>query len=297
MKTIKYILLALTTLCIASCMDKDWETPSLEAGMEGYGNKNLQASNLKTIAELKQLYKTEIDNSGAKKVTDAMQIQGVVTGNDNGGNLYNQVVIQDETGAIIVKLSQSVLQYLPVGQKVLIELKDLYVGSYNKQPQIGGLYNGGIGYLDRYTWADHYKITGDADGTLYPVEPIEVTNINQLNLETDCGKLVTLKGFTIEAADGKRTYAPTKGGLGPNDRAITSSSTGSVTAVTRAFKGISNSTLVLYTSPYADFANQIMLAGEVNITGVITRYRDTWQIYMRVIDDIESANPTDPAVE
>ena len=102
---------------------------------------------------------------------------------------------------------------------------------------------------------------------------------------------------TIEAADGKRTYAPTKGGLGPNDRAITSSSTGSVTAVTRAFKGISNSTLVLYTSPYADFANQIMLAGEVNITGVITRYRDTWQIYMRVIDDIESATPTDPAVE
>lgn len=297
MKTMKYILLALTTLFIASCMDKDWDTPQLEDGMEAYGNKNLQPTNLKTIAELKQLYKTEIDNSGAKKVTEAMQIEGIVTGNDDGGNLYNQVVIQDETAAIVIKLSQSVSQYLPVGQKVLVELKNLYVGSYNKQPQVGALYNGGIGYIDRYTWADHYKITGDPDGTLHPVTPTVVTNINQLNLEADCGRLVTLKGFTIESADGERTYAPTKGGLGPNDRAITSSSTGAVTAVTRAFKGISNSKLVLYTSPFADFANQKMIAGEVSITGVITRYRDTWQIYMRVIDDIVPANLPDPIVE
>ena len=32
-----------------------------------------------------------------------------------------------------------------------------------------------------------------------------------------------------------------------------------------------------------------MPTGKVNVTGVFTRYRNTWQILMRTIDDIQLA--------
>ena len=89
---------------------------------------------------------------------------------------------------------------------------------------------------------------------------------------------MTLKGVEISAADGKATFAPDDG-------------TVSLTAncANRNFKGISSSSLVLRTSTYADFAGNIMPTGKVNVTGVFTRFRDTWQILMRTIDDIEPA--------
>ena len=60
MKTKKYILFALAVLGLAtSCQDKDWDAPSSEKGMEAYGNKYLQETNVKTIAEVIALYSNE----------------------------------------------------------------------------------------------------------------------------------------------------------------------------------------------------------------------------------------------
>ncbi len=41
------------------------------------------------------------------------------------------------------------------------------------------------------------------------------------------------------------------------------------------------------TSKYAKFAHEVMPQGTVNITGIFTRYNDTWQIMMRTAEDIE----------
>ena len=57
----------------------------------------------------------------------------------------------------------------------------------------------------------------------------------------------------------------------------------------RNFKDISSSALVLRTSTYADFAGNVMPTGKVNVTGIFTRYRNTWQILLRTIDDIQPA--------
>ena len=79
MKTKKYILFALAILGFAtSCQDGDWNAPSEEAGMASYGNQYIQETNLKTIAEVKQLYSNEINNNSLKEVKQPMQIKGVV---------------------------------------------------------------------------------------------------------------------------------------------------------------------------------------------------------------------------
>ena len=54
------------------------------------------------------------------------------------GNIYNELAIQDKTGAIIISIGQSGLYgFLPIGTEILIDLKDLYIGNYGKQAQIG----------------------------------------------------------------------------------------------------------------------------------------------------------------
>ncbi len=277
MKIKKYILFALTALLAVSCHDNgNWDAVDPAVGMSSYGNQNLVATNPKTIAEVKEMYANEIAYGGLKQVTEYMQIQGIVVGNDEGGNIYQTLYIQDATGAIKISIEQSGL-YGPfsVGQGVLIELKGLYVGGYGKLPQIGTIYenpkNGNIqtGRMSRYLWQQHYKLI-DIPG-LVPT-PIVVTNMNQLDMDKDCGKLITLKGVEISVADGKEVYAP--------------SGTGSTT-VSRSIKGMSN--VILYTSTYADFANSIMPTGKLDITGIASRYNSTWQIQIRTEDDVKSA--------
>jgi hypothetical protein len=49
------------------------------------------------------------------------------------------------------------------------------------------------------------------------------------------------------------------------------------------------SNVVVRTSTYADFANVAMPTGKVDITGIASRFNNTWQILMRTEKDIKSA--------
>ena len=289
MKTTKYILLALTLLGLtASCMDSDWSAPAEETGVKSYGNKYIQATNLKTIAELKALYSGEINNNGLKVVKEAMQIRGIVTGNDEGGNIYNTLYIQDATGAIAVSVAQGGL-YGPfaVGQAVLVELQGLYVGGYGKQPQIGTSYTNPnredatpqVGRMSRYQWQEHYRLLSKDDALMdgINVTPTELTgDMGNLNIAQHCGLLVKLKGVVLSEADGKAVFAPDDGSV-----PLTSN------CANRSINGLKN--VVLRTSTYANFAKSTLPTGRVNITAVASRYNDTWQLLMRTERDIEAA--------
>ena len=283
MKTKKYILFALAVLGLAtSCQDKDWDAPSTEKGMDTYGNKYLQETNVKTIAEVIAMYSKEINSNSLAEVKTPMQIKGVVTGNDEGGNIYNSLYIQDQTGAIVLSISQSGLYgAFPVGQSVLIELQGLYVGGYGKQPQIGTTYTDPkkedatpqVGRMSRYIWKDHYKLIAPIPGL--EIKPLEQKfSLVPLSIEANCAKLITLKGVELYNADGKAVYAPSDGSVEL-----------AANCANRAVKGFSN--MLVRVSTYADFANQVMPQGRVDITGVASRYNDSWQIMVRTLDDIK----------
>lgn len=271
-----------------SCMDKDWDEPSQQTGLESYGNKYIQETNVKTIAELKALFSNEINQNGLKQVKTPMQIKALVVGNDEGGNIYNGIYLQDETGAIGVSISQSGLAgAFCVGQMVLVELEGLYIGGYGKQGQIGTTYTNPnkegatpqVGRMSRYIWQNHYRLLASAGSGIVPIEV--KWNLNSLDLAADCGKLITLKGVTLAEADGKTVFAPNDG-----------SATVVGGSVNRVISGLSN--VVLRTSTYAKFANKIMPTDRIDITGIATRYNDTWQLLMRVESDIKPSS-TEPA--
>ncbi len=269
-----FLAIAITSMGLAACMDKDWEAPQFDEPL--YGNNSImkeEGDKVITIGELKEKYYSLINAStdGVKEITDDWQLQVVVNGNDEGGNLYKQISVQDPTGAIIVGINGSNLYpYMPVGQQLLINLKGLHIGGYRKQAQIGALYNGSIGRMDTDVWEQHVRLLkeGEIEAKVDTVDFDE--NADKYILS---GRIVKLSGVTIS---GEGTQV-----LAPEDGSVTLSSN----CANRLING--KSSLVLRTSSYSKFANRAIPKGKADVYGVCTRYNNTWQILMRTESDLQ----------
>ena len=282
MKTRNIIILSLSALLAVSCHDNgNWDETSLQTGMEAYGNQNLIASNPKTIAEVKTMFSKATGSGEPELVTEHIQIQGIVIGNDEGGNIYNQLYIRDASGAICVSIKQGGLYgAYPIGQCIMIELNGLYLGNYGGQPQIGtrnvSQKTGAVQLngMSRYEWQTHHKIIGPIAGI--NANPIEITGPSDLTLAKDCNQLVTLKGAELTEANGKKAFANKEDA--PTNQF----------AVNRSIKGTTK--MVVRTSTSCKFAMEIMPMGKVDITGVASYYNGTWQLMMRTKNDFKSSN-------
>ena len=274
MKSIKYILIAAVCALFSSCMDGDWDEPSLSTDL--YGNKNITEGNVITIAELIKKYPNVFASTDQNaEITEDIQIKARVTGNDLGGNLYKQIAIQDETGALIVAVNQNGMNgYLPEGQEILIDLKGLHIGGYRKQPELGAPYNGtSIGRMSKDIWQQHFKVMGGfQDINPNAIQPVEFTSEFAKDYNNNCGKLVVLKDVHFSNADGKSTLT-------------TGTATGG-NYVNQTLKEF-GSNVVVRTSTYADFGALVMPTGAVTLTGIATRYNNTWQILIRKTSDIK----------
>lgn len=264
MKTLKYILMMMVCVSLTACMDDDWSTPDLSQAP--FGNNALQETNVITIAQLKSKFASVISNNSNQLIEEDIQIKGYITGNDLGGNIYKQVALQDATGGVIVAVNQNGLSgYLAVGQEILVSLKGLYIGGYGKMAEIGAPYNGSIGRMNKDIWASHFKIIGGINSAA--CQPVEFSP--NFNKDNDAVKLVVFRGVSFTDANGKNTFA-------------TSDAT-----TNRKLKEYS---VIVRTSNYADFAGDVLPSGKVNLTGILTRFNNDWQLLIRTADDIQLAN-------
>ncbi len=283
MEKVKYIKTVLSALvfcmALASCMDGDWDPTTSNQ----YGSENLKETNVVTIADLKAKYASTLSNQNdTARITEDLQIKARVVGNDIGGNIYNEIAVDVGTGGMLICISQGGLfGYLPVGQEILVDLKDLYIGTYGYQPQIGTPYTNSSGRtfpsrMNKTVWQQHFKLIGEPDAS--KVTPLEF-DINKVSdsdyMKENCGRLMTVKGVKLTEANGKKTFAPESEKDGGN-------------AVSRQING--KSSFVVRSSTYADFAATVMPTGNVDLTGIFTRYGTTWQILMRSDADFSLSN-------
>ena len=298
MKKIHYLLLALVCGLFASCMDGNdglfndgWKTPE-SLSNDLYGNPSIKETNLVTIAQLKNKFSTEVSTEGQyKQITEPMQIKAVVTANDIQGNMYNEIAVQDETGAIFIGIAQGgVFGYLPEGTEILVELNGLYIGNYRKSPTIGTPYNKdgdiSVSRMPRALWLEHFTYTGQKK-TITP----EVFSTSW-NINTNAGKLCTIKNVTIKKGgyyntDTKQYVDPYEFVKGESAYSHPDYST---SWYFNELPDGQTGGVQLYTSNYADFAAMKLPTSKMNLTGVIKRYRDQWELILRTIDDVEIIN-------
>lgn len=276
MNKIKYLLLAFVCCTFAGCMEYDDD----DYNPDSRGNNAIVETKVISIAQLKSDYSQYVrkdyrDGTAYKQITDDIQLKGVVTGNDIQGNLYNEIALQDSTGAIIIAISEGGLcGYLPVGTEILVQLKGLYVGNYGLQAEVGTPYTNASGAtyvsrMSRILWNSHFKYTG----LTKQVKPEEF-NYATWDLNRDDGKLAVLKNVEFNVSNDSTTWA--NPGSGSGSKSI-------------YFKNLSNRVMV-YTSNYADFAADFVPRGKVNVTGIMKRYNSSWQLIIRSIDDVEKAD-------
>ena len=134
--------------------------------------------------------------------------------------------------------------------------------------------------MNKDVFQKHFKFTASA---IQPVQPIEF-DVN-MNMDENCAKLVTIRNVTFADANGTNTYAP-------GDSSVTILGG----CVNRKLSQFPESKVVIRTSTYAKFAANTLPYDEVNkkplavdITGIATRYRDTWQVLIRKESDIVPA--------
>ena len=291
MKEIKYLMITAVCVLFASCMGDSYAGIDENAPVP-YGNNELTETNVITIAQLKNDYATYIatdyrDGQSFAKVTDDVKIKAIVTSSDAQGNIYQELALQDATGAIIVSVAQGGLYGpLPVGTEILVSLKDLYVGNYGKQAQIGMPSKNAtgadvIGRISRATWDQHYKILS----TGHIVEPTLFatgTNPTTWNLDTDGGKLGIIRNVSFKSSNNSKatdTFADPNGGAD---------------SVSWTLNEQDGRKVIVYNSNFADFANAKVPTGKVDITGIIKRFNNQWEIIIRSLDDIKAVEKVDP---
>lgn len=295
MKYIKFLVAALLLGGIAtSCMDDDWNDPTGENAP--FGNNNIVEDNSKIIS-IKELKAKTVDKfeasvaNGLVEITEDWQLKARVTGNDIQGNIYNEVAVEDESGeGLLICIQKGGLYgFLPVGQKILVNLKGLYIGLYGNNVQIGMPYTNSSGrtFPSRMAfnlWNEHFKILGTADASKVQPEEFDVTKLKDVAyIKSHRGKLMTLKNVEMAKADGKLAWAPEA-----------DKDAGNGVSRTVKINGKAQSLMVVRSSSYADFAAKAMPTGKVNLTGIFTvyatnpsKYGYTWQILLRSDSDIE----------
>jgi hypothetical protein len=260
-------------------MNGDWDSVDTHYTR---GNSTITETHVVSIAQLKSNYATQLAQPyGMAEITDDIQIKGYVMANDNGGNVFSQISLQDATGAIVIAISDNgIAGYLPVGTEILVNLKGLYIGNYGYQTQIGTPYSSernqeSVSRMSKIRWYQHFNYTNH---TIIPTIPLfdqsRITDANYLN--ENAGRVMTIKNVAFQQA-GIKDYANRADVVNNN-------------ACERALVGLNENNIVVRTSVYADFAADKLPTGQVDITGLFTRYNNKWQIIIRQVSDVKAAN-------
>lgn len=253
---IAFLLMAGSTFYLSSCVKGEFDEPPINIPTVDFEANT-------TIQELKESY------SGLKEITDDIIIKGIVTANDESGNLYKKMVIADETAAIELSIDQTNLatEY-KLGQMVYVKCKGLYIGDYNNLIQLGYLYNGDIGRMPAVMIEGH--IYRDSLPGAAPVP--ELITIGELGTpvlgDLRVSRLITINNVTF--AEIGEVFAPQ-----------------TADATDRTLMDQTGKSLVVRTSKYADFSADTIPAGYGTVTGILSVYRTTWQLTLRDINDVK----------
>lgn len=289
MKKITFIGIVAACSLFASCMGDSYAGTN-ENDPSPYGVDSLKETNVVSIADLKSKFATYIstdyrDGNSYTKITDDIKIEGVVTSTDVQGNVYQEIALQDNTGAIIIAVAGSGLYgSVPPGTKLLVSLKDLYIGNYGLQAEIGVPTTNAsgstyVGRMPQLTWEKHYKILSTGN----KVEPTEF-DVNTWSLDKDGGKLGVLKNVSFKntTSGSYLTFADPNGGAG---------------SISWTLNEVPSSKVIVYNSNYSKFAADTVPVGKkVNITGIFKRFNNQWEIILRTKNDIQIIGDATPPV-
>lgn len=254
------VVLAAITLQLSSCVKKKFDTPP------DTNTYDPQLTVTHTIEQIKRFpVGVAIDSNAV--------ISGIVVMDDRSGNYYKKMVIQDSTGGIEVLVDQNNLYNdYPVGRKVYVQLKGLFIGEYGQNKQLG--------------------YTPDASGSVSNIPFVEA---GKYIIKANYPNPVVADTFTVaELSNVSAMQAHLNTLIAIKDVEFADDAVGApyaqlaslASATNRTIKDCNGSTITLRTSGYANFQPLSIPGGRGIIVGIYTRFNNTPQLYIRDTSDV-----------
>lgn len=184
--------------------------------------------------------------------TEDASVYGIVTADEQSGNLYKAAFMQDRATGAAIELYLNAVSGLRIGDSIRVYLKDVTYAMYNNLPQ-----------LSNFEADGHIVILANNK----PIEP-RVTTIANINAGQHLAGLVKLENvkfteqntFAEPTTYGNRTLAD------PTDY---------------------SQTVIVRTSNYANFANDSLPQGTGSLVAIATVYNSTWQLLIRSARELD----------
>jgi len=248
------LLISLTTW---GCIDREFDEPPVGELPDLEANA--------TIAQLKALHTV---GGVSKLVTEDWIVDGVVIADDQSGNFFKNIVIQDETGGIAIRLNSTGLYNdFPVGRKVFLLAKNLYIGDYNGLHQV----NGSVDAALEEVLIPEHVIGAERDQTVAPkvVTMAELQNTTFYNSLVNT--LVQINDVQFSQADAEAPYADAANQF----------------SINRNVEDCNGNSIILRSSGFADFAAELTPAGKGSIVAVVSIFGNTKQLNIRDLNDVQ----------
>ena len=225
--------------------------------------------NLTQTKSVTEIFKAS--GSNAKKYNEEDILVGYVVSSDEGGNIYKNISLVDSEGKgfnVSVDRYDNYTAFEP-GRKVYIKLNGLYTQVDFGALEIGELYNNTqIGRIPEILISDYLMRSCEVVDEENLVNKISSSDISDKYLHT----LIELDGVQFKDNEvGGNYYSQNKDLGGATNRVIVD--------------GLGYE-LIVRTSSYADFASSPVPTGNGKIRGVLTRFGDDYQLFLRTENDI-----------
>lgn len=260
-KNIKIVGFLCLWLLVSCVNDRNFDSPQSPCDAEVMVNNS-------TYAEVKALYVNE-----TLQIQKDLIIEGYVVSSDEVGNFFSVLHFQDSPIAptegfqVEIDVRDAHLFY-PIGSKIFIKLKGLYLGKSKDVYKIGGVFtsfgNISVGRLPAAIVNRHIFISCDQAVDIAPTQ----VSIDSLH-ENLTNTLVRFDRVEVLEDELGLTYA----------------SNGEETK--RMLIDCNDNEIVLLNSGFADFRAEILPDGSGSVTAVLLRENDEYQLAVRDLNDFD----------
>ncbi len=225
-------------LITAGCIKDDFAKPDME---------EMPVGDILNVSELRNLY-----DGQRIKFTGDTSVYAVVTMDDKSGNIYRNAFIQDETGAINLRLITPGGLY--EGDSIRINIKNTILSSYQNMLQLDSV------DVDKYI---------EKLATNVKKEP-DVVTIENITSHKQA-QLIKLENVQFRASELGKTFADADNLLAEN----------------RILEDSLGNTIIVRTSGYAAFADDTIPDGRGSLIGIVSQHREDLQLFIRRLDEVE----------
>ncbi len=237
-----FIFPVMVMLLMPGCIHDDFDEPPLS---------EIPVGTVLTISELRDMFDNE-----PILFEDDYSVYATVTMDDKSGNIFRNAFVQDETGAINLRMQAPGAVYQ--SDSVRIYLKGTILSSYMQMLQ-----------LDNVN-VDRNIIKKENGKTVKP----QLMSISEIGSQHQ-GRLIRLEGVQFIASDTGLPFADSENLL----------------SVNRMLEDCDGNQVIVRTSGYANFADDLTPELNGTVIAILSQFRSDFQLYIRSLNEIDMNDP------